>query len=134
MNSQALGAVLRGHCTVASSPVDGGRTGPGSPFASYALDDVHLGGAIMWVGGDGLMMVMMVVLGRVWVRDPSGRIDFGPWLESARRSAFFEQVGDDSGSGDLDAEVDDALAAYNRMLSRLDRGGPWHTAGGGPWH
>ncbi len=105
---------------------------PHSPFPSYALDDIHLGGAIMWVGGDGLMMVIMVVLGRTWVADPSGRVDFGPWLESARRSAFSAQVGGDgeqsadgetSGApGDLDGDDDRALAAYNRMLARLDRG------------
>lgn len=105
---------------------------PHSPFPSYALDDVHLGGAIMWAGGDGLMMITMVLLGRVWVQDPSGRVDFGPWLESARMAAFREQTGGDEpgaprGTGpsgpdpDLDAD-DEALAAYNRMLARLQQG------------
>jgi putative copper resistance protein D len=118
---------------------------PHSPFPSYALDDVHLGGAIMWAGGDGLMMVTMVLLGRAWVQDPSGRVDFGPWLESARMAAFREQTGeaepaasrtggparsgaDGPGTGrpgtpgqDLDDD-DEALAAYNRMLARLQHG------------
>lgn len=96
---------------------------PTSMFPAYDLEGVHLGGGIMWVGGDALMMVIMVLLGRMWVADPSGRVDFGPWLESARRSAFSEQTGDDGAArddGDLD-EDDDALAAYNRMLARLNR-------------
>jgi putative copper resistance protein D len=93
---------------------------PATMFPAYDVEGVHLGGAIMWVGGDGLMMLIMVLLGRLWVSDPSGRVDFGPWLESARRSAISEQTGDGEG-GDLDDD-DEALAAYNRMLARLDRG------------
>jgi putative copper resistance protein D len=97
---------------------------PATMFPAYDVEGVHLGGAIMWVGGDGLMMLIMVLLGRLWVSDPSGRVDFGPWLESARRSAFSEQTGGADATdhvGDLDDD-DDALAAYNRMLARLDRG------------
>jgi putative copper resistance protein D len=95
---------------------------PATMFPAYDLEGVHLGGAIMWVGGDGLMMLIMVLLGRLWVSDPSGRVDFGPWLESARRSAISDRTGDaDGGSEDLDDD-DEALAAYNRMLARLDRG------------
>jgi putative copper resistance protein D len=94
---------------------------PASMFPAYDLEGVHLGGAIMWVGGDGLMMVIMVLLGRMWVSDPSGRVDFGPWLESARRTAITEQTGDaQAGDDDLDDD-DEALAAYNRMLARLHR-------------
>ena len=74
----------------------------------------------MWVGGDALMMVIMVLLGRLWTSDPSGRVDFGPWLESARRSSFSEQTGDADTGEDLD-EDDKALEAYNRMLARLNR-------------
>ncbi len=97
---------------------------PASMFPAYDLEGVHLGGAIMWVGGDGLMMVIMVLLGRLWVSDPSGRVDFGPWLESARRSALSEQIGSEGGDRELDDldDDDEALAAYNRMLARLNRG------------
>ena len=93
---------------------------PATMFPAYDLEGVHLGGAIMWVGGDGLMMLIMVLLGRLWISDPSGRVDFGPWLESARRSAISGQTGDGD-DRDLDDD-DEALAAYNRMLTRLDRG------------
>ena len=93
---------------------------PATMFPAYDVEGVHLGGAIMWVGGDALMMVIMVLLGRLWVSDPSGRVDFGPWLESARRSSFSEQTGDTDAGEDLD-EDDKALEAYNRMLARLHR-------------
>jgi cytochrome c oxidase assembly factor CtaG len=93
---------------------------PATMFPAYDVEGVHLGGGIMWVGGDALMMVIMVLLGRLWVSDPSGRVDFGPWLESARRSAISEQTGDAGTGDDLDDD-DDALAAYNRMLARLNR-------------
>lgn len=99
---------------------------PASMFPSYDLEGVHLGGALMWVVGDGLMMVIMVMLGRLWVSDTSAKIDFGPWLESARHTAFTDQTGDArADSGDLDDD-DDALAAYNRMLGRLERGEQSH--------
>jgi cytochrome c oxidase assembly factor CtaG len=97
---------------------------PATMFPAYDLEGVHLGGALMWVVGDGLMMVIMVLLGRLWVTDASAKIDFGPWLESARRDAFREQTGAGS-EGDPDADLDDddeALAAYNRMLTRLNHG------------
>ncbi|MCD2185564.1 cytochrome c oxidase assembly protein [Actinomycetospora soli] len=96
---------------------------PATMFPSYDLEGVHLGGALMWVVGDGLMMVIMVLLGRLWVTDASAKVDFGPWLESARQDAFREQTG--AGRTDRAADLDDddeALAAYNRMLARLDRG------------
>ena len=108
--------------------------GASTAFGSYIPDEVHLGGALMWVGGDALMMLLMVLLGRVWVADDSGRVDFGPWLEAARRRAVVEQIDDepaDDGvaeraggpgtTGDIDDD-DEALAAYNRMLTRLQRG------------
>lgn len=101
---------------------------PASMFPSYDLEGIHLGGALMWVVGDGLMMVIMVLLGRLWTADTSSKVDFGPWLESARRDAFREQTGSgpDAADRDLDDrdldDDDEALAAYNRMLARLDRG------------
>ncbi|WP_245561552.1 cytochrome c oxidase assembly protein [Actinomycetospora chiangmaiensis] len=96
---------------------------PATMFPAYDLEGVHLGGALMWVVGDGLMMVIMVLLGRLWVTDATAKIDFGPWLESARRDAFREQTGSGGESSDADLDDDDeALAAYNRMLTRLNRG------------
>lgn len=70
-----------------------------TPFPAYAhmqpswgpgpLADVHGGAAVMWIGGDGLMFVMMLVVGAAWLMDRSpqaGRA--GTFLESARQAAL----------------------------------------------
>ncbi|GAA4796982.1 hypothetical protein GCM10023200_36410 [Actinomycetospora chlora] len=96
---------------------------PRTPFPAYELADVRVGGAIMWAGGDALMMLLIVVLARWWVRAAGQGPELGPWLESARRSALGLAPDRD---GDVDGDVDrdeDALAAYNRMLARLHQGG-----------
>ncbi|MBV9380506.1 MAG: cytochrome c oxidase assembly protein [Streptosporangiaceae bacterium] len=89
------------------------------------LTDVHAGGAVMWIGGAGIMFVMIMVIFFAWSRDtrPAGGMG---WLESARRANLATMV---SGSGPAparartrqDASVDDDehLAAYNAYLARL---------------
>jgi putative copper resistance protein D len=43
----------------------------------------------MWIGGDGLMLVMMIVLAVRWLTDPRAQAaGAGRWLESARRTAL----------------------------------------------
>jgi putative membrane protein len=95
---------------------------PRSPFPAYGLADVRLGGAIMWAGGDGLMMLLIVALAGWWIRAAGDRPDLGPWLESARRSALGVTPAPDGDGSAPVRDVDDdeeALAAYNRMLARL---------------
>ena len=101
------------------------------PFPAYAaqhrtwgpalLDDIHTGGGIMWVAGDGLMFVIIVLVISQWMADTERQNDTGKWLEAARRSALAGQ-GVETVDPDVDQDIDDddaALAAYNRMLSRL---------------
>jgi cytochrome c oxidase assembly factor CtaG len=79
------------------------------------LTDLHWGGAAMWVGGDGLMMLIgVLVIGR-WIAD-AGRDDTGPWLDAARRRALADSGVDLDETEDLDSDA--ALAAYNAMLAR----------------
>ncbi|HZE33975.1 MAG TPA: cytochrome c oxidase assembly protein [Actinoallomurus sp.] len=114
---------------------------PDPPFPSYArmhpawgpgpLTDIHDGGAVMWIGGDGLMFVMMVVVGAMWMldRSPDAR-RAGAFLESARQSAL-AGTGHERPGGETDREqlrtsddVDEdetALAAYNELLTRMNR-------------
>jgi putative membrane protein len=102
------------------------------PWAAYAaphrdwgpapLADLHGGSAVMWIGGDGLMVVMMVVIAARWMVDRRPEAaTAGRWLESARRA----QLADATGAGtevSADVDTDDAaLEAYNRMLARLAR-------------
>jgi cytochrome c oxidase assembly factor CtaG len=110
------------------------------PFPAYAamrspggigpLADIHGGGAVMWIGGDGLMFLMMVVVGTMWMMDRSPEAArAGTFLESARQAAL-AGTGHEAASGDRDRERlrasgnvdedDSALEAYNALLSRLN--------------
>lgn len=98
---------------------------PREPFPAYAavprqwgpgpVEDIHWGGAIMWVGGDALMAVIAIIVIAQWVRSADRSQDLGPWLESARRSAVGPGLGENVS---LDND-DEALRAYNAMLSGL---------------
>ena len=113
------------------------------PFPAYArmhpvwgrgpLTDIHDGGAVMWIGGDGLMFVMMLVVGAMWMLDRSPQARrAGAFLESARQSALagtgHERPGGETArerlraSGDVDDDHD-ALEAYNALLARMNRPG-----------
>ncbi|BDH57843.1 cytochrome c oxidase assembly protein [Tsukamurella sp. PLM1] len=84
------------------------------------LEDQSAAGAIMWFGGDGLMMVLLLVVAFQWITaEATGKRggNMGAWLDSARRSTL---IGDDA-----DGDVDDdeaALAAYNARLREMNRG------------
>ena len=109
------------------------------PFPAYArmhppwgrgpLTDIHDGGAVMWIGGDGLMFVMMLVVGARWILDRSPEASrAGTFLESARQAALARTGhGHDAArerlrsSGDVDDD-EAALDAYNALLARMPGG------------
>ena len=96
----------------------GGRAWGPSPLA-----DAHIGGGIMWVVGDGLMFGVTVLVVAQWMGDTERQNDTGKWLKAARRSTL-AGMGVDSVDPDVESNVDEdeaALAAYNRMLARLNR-------------
>lgn len=87
-----------------------------------ALQDVNIGGALMWAVGDGLMMFFAVGLTIALIADPDRDAAFGPWLENVRRQNLRDQVGDAGATMTDDTDLDndeDALRAYNEMLGRL---------------
>jgi putative copper resistance protein D len=90
------------------------------------LEDQNWSGAIMWVGGDGLMMLLMLAVVAQWSAIGSGA-RLGDWLESARRQSLAKigsTSGDDHNTVGTSADVDDdeeARQAYNRMLAELNR-------------
>ncbi len=102
-----------------------------------ALDDVHMGGAVMWIGGAAIMFVMIMITFFAWSREtrPSGGMG---WLESARRANLAEKISAGTvparvpGSGAA-ASIDDDehLAAYNAYLARLNGPGNPGNAGQG---
>jgi cytochrome c oxidase assembly factor CtaG len=102
-----------------------GYADPHRGWGPSPLADLHDGGATMWIGGDGLMLAMMIVLAARWLTDTRpGAAGTGRWLESARRAALAEHPGTGGqrqaiiGSSDVDTD-DRALDAYNAMLARL---------------
>ncbi len=87
------------------------------------LADQSIAGAIMWWGGDGLMMVLMLVIAAHWVGTVRGRRGgLGRWLENARRQTVL--------GTEAAVSVDDdaaALDAYNARLAALHgMAGPTH--------
>jgi cytochrome c oxidase assembly factor CtaG len=119
-------------------------TGPRPPGAPAPVQDLHWSGAIMWVGGDAIMLAYMMIVVWMWARDD--RASLGTWLEGARRARFEELVGGQQGApasvpgperqpgapgepgrpapaqGAIDD--DEHLAAYNAYLARLNSAAP----------
>jgi putative copper resistance protein D len=91
--------------------------GPRPSWAGTGTADLHAGGAAMWVGGDGLMFLMMMVVFLLWSTDTRAETRTHGWLESARRAT----VAPSATATDSDIDDDDEqLAAYNEYLSRLN--------------
>ena len=61
-------------------------------WAPSPLTDVHIGGAVMWVGGAGLMFVLLMTVFFAWSRETRADGGLG-WLETARRTNFAARVG-----------------------------------------
>ena len=118
-------------------------TVPGSDAGLSAVQDAHAAGAVMWVGGSGIMVVLLVLVGAAWARHRDAAPGSGGWLEQARRTAFDAHTGTGPATagagapagavGDLDDD-EAALAAYNRWLAGLagahDGGRPPARPGG----
>jgi putative copper resistance protein D len=111
------------------------------PGAPAPVQDLHWAGAVMWIGGDAIMLAFIMIVVWMWSRDD--RASFGSWLEAARTSRFEEMVaghaagaatvppvrgraGDAPRPGAAGGEIDDDehLAAYNAYLARLNSAAP----------
>jgi len=114
----------------ASSP--GVPTGPRPSWAPGSVSDLHLGGAVMWVGGDGLMFALMMLVFLMWSRDERTSVSARSWFERARRENLATLVGAQqaaavvagpagNGTAETRGTIDDDehLAAYNAYLARL---------------
>ncbi|MGU3291437.1 cytochrome c oxidase assembly protein [Williamsia sp. M5A3_1d] len=90
-----------------------------------ALADQNIAGAIMWFGGDGLMMLLLVLVAGQWIRAEThrtpGEARRVSWLDRARQEATLATAADGDSTGDTyDIDGDDAaLAAYNARLAAL---------------
>jgi putative copper resistance protein D len=90
------------------------------------LSDTATGGALMWVGGDSLMALVMIFLAWRWLRSPAMRSrDRSGFLEQARRSTFVSNTGAEALESEA-ARFDDDDAkwrSYNEWLARINAGG-----------
>ncbi len=118
----------------AGSP--GVPSGPRPAWAPNPVQDLHLGGAVMWVGGDALMFALMMLVFLMWSRDERAAVSGHGWFERARaenlatmvashRSAASDgaavQGGNVSPANRGGVDDDEHLAAYNAYLARLNR-------------
>ena len=96
------------------------------------LSDLHLGGAIMWVGGDAIMFVLILCVFVMFLLDKQAAGSMGDWLEGARAQALRDNVASVGATAPVATpprpgqtiDDDEHLAAYNEYLSRLhSRGG-----------
>jgi putative copper resistance protein D len=132
MPVDAFTGVALGYYSSDPFPVTAGMRRPWGPSP---LDDVHIGGAVMWVGGSAIMFVLIMLTFLAWSR-AGQRADGRGWLESARRASLENlttadapQAAAASASGasrparsDID-EDDEQLAAYNAFLARVNQAG-----------
>jgi hypothetical protein len=117
-------------------------------WAPSPLSDVHIGGAVMWVGGAGIMFGLVMAVFFAWSREKRADGGLG-WLETARQSNFATLVAShEDGSASAgpgpaseaspaspaasaaaqasarDRETvddDEHLAAYNAYLARINK-------------
>jgi cytochrome c oxidase assembly factor CtaG len=83
----------------ASAGAPGIPTGPRPAWAPAPLSDLHLGGAVMWIGGDGIMFGLMMLVYVMWSLDGRAATSGHGWLESARRASLASLVATHQGPG-----------------------------------
>ena len=131
---------------------NGGRGSPGlpvgprPPWAPSPIADLHAGGAVMWVAGDGLMFGLMMLVFLMWSMDDRAATSGHGWFESARKASLatlvashqpVAQPGEPGLASQASSEAagaglttarwsdrggvddDEHLAAYNAFLARL---------------
>jgi putative copper resistance protein D len=103
-----------------------------------AVDDMHAGGAVMWIGGAAIMLALIMLTFLAWSMDDRVIAGGHGWLESARRASLASLTGTGTaeraqgapaaaaprhgqGRGGVDDD-DEHLAAYNAFLARINEG------------
>ncbi len=120
--------------------------GPRPPGSPSPVTDAHWAGALMWIGGDAIMLGFMMVVMLLWSQDDRAASQGHGWLEAARKASFEHLVGGNAAApaaaGEAVAQApageparrpdlpraggiddDEHLAAYNAYLARLHRSG-----------
>jgi putative copper resistance protein D len=88
------------------------------------ITDVHYGGAMMWVGGDSIMILLIIAALVPWVAGRTRNISRMQWVEKARRahfdrySQYLPEAAARPGRRDVD-EDERRLDAYNAWLAAM---------------
>jgi len=93
------------------------------------VQDLQWAGATMWIGGDGLMLALMLVALTGWLRSAQRAPSRRGWLERARLATLHDHTGHPEPTqpagarpATQDLDEDRQLAAYNAWLQRLHHG------------
>jgi cytochrome c oxidase assembly factor CtaG len=116
----------------ASAHSPGIPAGPRPGWAPSPVSDLHSGGAVMWIVGDGIMFALMMIVFLMWARNERAIASGRSFVERARRENLAAMVASSqplSGAAQASSQAaddrtidDDAhLAAYNEYLARLNR-------------
>ena len=94
-------------------------------WAPSPVQDLQIGGALMWVGGDGLMMLFGVGVTIAMITHTGSESVIGLRLEAVRRRTLADRVAMTGAAASVpdDADIDDddaMLNAYNQMLARMN--------------
>ncbi len=103
------------------------------PWGPSPVQDLHDGGAVMWIGGAAIMLVLILAVFFAWSRERRPSAGMG-WLETARRVNLAAVTSEGVSavppgavgavpviSESVDVDADEAsLEAYNAYLARLN--------------
>ncbi len=71
-----------------NTPIKGMTTAMRPPGSPDPVADLHAGGAVMWIGGDAIMLGFMMLVFLMWAHaDRVGTVSRG-WLETVRTASF----------------------------------------------
>jgi cytochrome c oxidase assembly factor CtaG len=94
-------------------------------WAMSLIDDLHAGGAVMWIGGDAIMAVLIGVAAVAWARaaGSGANSELGGWLSAARvnyQRTVVEGADAPTVPTSRTGDSDEDLADYNAYLARLN--------------
>jgi cytochrome c oxidase assembly factor CtaG len=97
--------------------------GPRPSWAPSPVQDLHLGGAVMWIGGDAIMFGLMMLVYLMWSLDERGAASGHGWLESARQSSFAALIASNQPQGEAAEGPDRAAGGPGRVADGARRAG-----------
>ena len=109
--------------------------GPRPSWAPAPVQDLHLGGAVMWIGGDAVMFGFMMLVFLMWSLDERAEGSGHGWLENARRTSMASLVASHHGPAPAAAETGAAEPGLAGQQAAASAAAPaaetdWHSPGG----